>query len=197
MSSISRKQKQQIEIGIAFAVILGQIIFLFFLFKGGSIKNDKAALSSLTVKVEDAQRLLARKDAIRSNLNKTLEDLESLRVHVPPSIDPYAWAYEYVSARAVSCGIHLDAVNEEQVKADDVSKDAKKAAKVSYYAVRVSMECSYSQIICFLKKLEEDNPLLLVAELKIETIPNNVNSHKTSVLLRWPSGFVMDDGGVK
>ena len=190
MSVLSRKKKQYVELGIMAALIVAQIGFLLYLFTGASIASDKVELAKLIATVDDAQRIFDRKESIRTTLDKTLKDLHSLRIHVPPAVDPYAWAYEYVSSRAATCGIHLGTVKE-----DDSEKTPKdKKERTPYYSVRLSMMCSYNQAVSFLRRLEDDNPLLLVSELKIESVSQNVNSHKINLRLRWPSDFVIDQG---
>lgn len=186
------KKKKQIELAVLALFSLGQIIYLVFLFGGASIKEDRVSLEELTKQVESAQRVLIRKKVIQENLEKSLKDLEALRIHVPPEVDPYAWAYEYVSSRAVSVGIRLDEVKEG--KDNEANKDENEPAS---YSVRVSMMTSYNQTVQFLEEIEEDNPLLLVKELKIETLPGNAKKHDTRLLLHWPSGFVVDEGGTQ
>lgn len=188
MTMSVKRKKQQIIMLVLLGGIIGELTFCGILVKGIVTGGNQGTVKSLTEKLAAGQKLIASEKTILDVYTKGYADLEDLADHVPKATDPYAWAYEYVSLRSQRAQIVLDEVTE--VKSKSTGDEGEKP----YYQIRVAMNCSYEKTVQFLKHLEEDNPLLLVAQLEINSSKDSPLSHPTEMLLQWPLDFVIEKG---
>ncbi len=187
-------QKQQ-YMAIATVVLAVAQIFILIHFLGGQNSSDenskspKHALVELQDKLDEARLVLAKSDKINTTLVETIEKLDELSVHTPTVSDRYAWAYEYISLRAVKAGVELDSL-EEMAYVGDEEKDPAKAA----YDIKLSMQCGYNQLVEFLWRIERGNPLVRIKDVNISTFSNSSDRHQVRVILQWPASLEIERG---
>ncbi len=179
-------KKSQVELLFFSGLILGGLVFCAILLTGIVKGGQKETVTELRERVASGQGVLNREAQIQSFFSAGASDLEELAEFVPKASDPYAWAYEYISQRARRAGISLKEIKEmERGKGDEESL---------FYKIHIQMNCSYAKTLHLLKQLEEDNPLLLVAQLEINAEASNPMAHPTTMLLQWPLDFVIETG---
>jgi SepF-like predicted cell division protein (DUF552 family) len=191
-SALTKKQQGMVIATIVLAV--AQVLILVH-FLGGQSSPDSNAkvseeeLSKLEEKVNDARLVLARSKTIDATLAETIEKLEELSAYVPNSSDRYAWAYEYISRRAVKTGVELDRVEEIAYVGDD-EKDVEKQV----YEISLSTQCGYNQLVEFLWRIEQGNPLVRIKDVDISRSPDGPDQQQVHVVLQWPATLVIERG---
>lgn len=192
-SALTKKQQGMV---IATAVIaVAQIVILIY-FMGGQDSDDSDAkssrleLSQLNEKLDQARLVLAKSEMIQTTLDETVAKLEELGAYSPTVSDRYAWAYEYVSLRAAKSGVELDSLEEVVSKAENEEAPPEDQA----YEIKLSTRCGYNQLVEFVWRLENDNPLVRVKTVDITTAPENPDSHQVRISLQWPATLKIERG---
>ncbi|MFA6174663.1 MAG: hypothetical protein WC334_03725 [Kiritimatiellales bacterium] len=187
------KKQQQMVIVTAVLAVLQVLLMAHFLgwtkpasARGGSAKKE---LIKLEQQIDDANKILKREEAIRSELTQSIEKLEVLSAHTPTLSDRYAWAYEYVSRCATQSRVELD--NLEEVVPPD---DSKKTATAQPYEISVSTRCGYNSLVEFLRRLEKDNPLLRIKEVTVSALPSQPLSNQVHIIMQWPTSMKIEKG---
>ncbi len=188
MSGGKTLKKGQIKSLVLLGLVAGEVTFCSLLIKGIVTDSALRIEKEIEEKIESGQRVLDRAQEISELYKRRYADLETLSSHVPKATDPYAWAYEYTSERSQRAQISLSEVEEVKSKGDEDDAEA------SYYQIRVALDCSYKKTIEFLNYLENDNPLLLVKSLEINTNKDDPLAHSAEMLLQWPLAFVIETG---
>lgn len=194
-SALTKKQQGMVIATIVLAV--AQVLILVHFLSGQSspdsgAKVSEEELSKLEDKVNAARMVLARSKTIDATLDETVEKLEELSAHVPNSSDRYAWAYEYISRRAVKTGVELDRVEEIAYVGDD-EKDVEKQV----YEISLSTQCGYNQLVEFLWRIEQGNPLVRIKDVDISRSPDGPDQQQVHVVLQWPATLNIERGGDK
>lgn len=188
-------KKQQVMV-IGTVVIAVAQIFVLIHFLGGQDSGDLAAKSSkleltqLEEKIDQARLVLAKSDMIQTALDETIARLEELSTYSPTMSDRYAWAYEYVSLRAAKSGVELDSLEEIVSTAGNEKTPPPEQA----YEIRLSTQCGYNQLVDFLWRVENDNPLVRVKNVDITAVAESPDRHKVWVSLQWPAGLKIERG---
>ena len=191
--SVLTKKQQYMAIGTV--VLAVAQIFILIHFLGGqdsSESNDASSqleLGNLQEQLEEAQLVLTKSKMINATLEETVAKLDELSVHTPTVSDRYAWAYEYVSIRAVKAGVELDSLEEIVYVGDDDEDPAGQP-----YELRLSTQCGYNQLVEFLWRIEQGNPLVRVKDVNITTFSGSPNHHNVKVLLQWPATLKIERG---
>ncbi|HKL22411.1 MAG TPA: hypothetical protein VJ904_11440, partial [Tichowtungia sp.] len=146
-------------------------------------------LAQLEEKVEQARLMFARSEEIKKSLAETITELEDLRTYVPNRSDRYAWAYEYVSRRAVKTGLELDRVDEIMYVGDETKELEKQV-----YEISLSTQCGYNKLVEFLWRIESGNPLLRVKDVDISKSPDGPDQQQVKVVLQWPAVLKIERG---
>ncbi len=188
MKGSTKLRRHQIKSLVLLGFIAGELTFCGLLLKGVVTGGAQGTVKAIKDKVASGRSILDREQEISDLYSTGYADLENLSDHVPKSTDPYAWAYEYVSVRSQRAQVPLKEVEEVKAKSDE-GEDGK-----PYYQIRVALDCSYEKTIQFLNYLENDNPLLLVAKIEINSNKDDPLAHSTELLLQWPLDFVIETG---
>lgn len=194
-SALTKKQQNMVFATIALAVI--QVLVLAYLLgwmspsdsKGGSIKET---LSELQEKLTDARAILARSEIIQKGLRESITELEALEQYTPNRSDRYAWAYEYVSLRATQAGVELDSLETLLFSANS----KKKPEPLAPYEIVVSTQCGYTQLVEFIRRLEQGNELLRVKEVNVSLLPSNAEKQQVRIVLQWPASIQIERGSL-
>jgi len=191
-SALTKKQQ---KMAIGTVVLAVAQIFILVHFLGGRSsegENDqvpKQELSDLQTKLDDARQVIKRADVVQKALEETVAELEELRKHTPTISDRYAWAYEYVSRRAVQAGVELDSLEEISYMGDDEKDPAEQA-----YEIKISTQCGYNQLVEFLWRIEGGNPLVRVKDVNVSIFPDDLEKHRVQVVLQWPAALKIELG---
>ncbi len=186
MAKTTTLKKRQVELLVLTGLILGELVFCGLLLNGIVKGGQKGKVTELRGQVTSGQGVLNREAQIQRQFSDGYAGLEKLADFVPKASDPYAWAYEYISQRARRAGISLKEIKEiEREKGSEESL---------VYKIRIAMTCPYAKTLHFLKQLEEDNPLLLIAQIEINAAATSPQAHTTEMLLQWPLDFVIETG---
>ncbi len=190
---LTKKQQQMVVVTVVLAVAQVGLMAHFLGWmkpaaaRGGAAKKE---LLELEKKIDDARTILKRDEGLRRELAQSIEKLETLTVYAPTFSDRYAWAYEYVSRCATLSSVELDSLEETLV----LKKDKEKAGDLPY-EISVSTRCGYNSLVEFLRRLEKDNPLLRIKEVKISALLGQNLSHQVRILIQWPATVKIERGG--
>ncbi len=191
-SALTKKQ-QYMAIGTV--VLAVAQIFILIHFLGGqdssdeNAKSSKQELSKLQDRLDEARLVLAKSEKINTTLAETIAELDELSVHTPTVSDRYAWAYEYVSLRAVKAGVELDSLEEIAYVGDE-----EKAAEEQAYEIALATQCGYNQLVEFLWRIEQGNPLVRIKDVNITTFPDSPDRHQVRLVLQWPAALKIERG---
>jgi len=191
-SALTKKQQYMVIGTVVLAV--AQIFVFVYLMRGDDSADSEQASSNMELeqleeKLEQARLVLAKSEMIQTTLDETVAKLEEMSVHTPSTADRYAWAYEYISLRAVKTGVELDSLEEIRYERDDESDSAEQA-----YEIRFSTQCGYNQLVELLWRIEIGNPLVRVKDVDISTFPDSPELHQVNVVLQWPSLLKIERG---
>ncbi len=190
-SALTKKQ-QQMAVGTVVLAVVQIVLLVNFL--GGrdfskSGGGSKQELAELQEKLLDARQVIKRGSLVMETLDQSMTELDKLSVYTPTMSDRYAWAYEYVSVRAVAAGVELNSLEEVEYLGADKIDPADQA-----YEISIATECGYNQLVEFLWRIEKDNPLLRVKDVSISRLPDSLEHHNIRVVLQWPASLKIEKG---
>ncbi|QHI70828.1 hypothetical protein [Tichowtungia aerotolerans] len=193
-SALTKKQQQMVVVTVILAI--AQVFILIHFISGRSVSNaggqsPKEELEALQGKIDDARMVIARAEIVTETLQETVQKLDDLSVHTPTVSDRYAWAYEYISLRSVKAGVELDSLEEI-----NYVSDADKKAEDHNYEIRLSTQCNYNQLVEFLWRIEQGNPLVRVKDVDISMLPDSPEQHQVRIVLQWPSSLQIERGSI-
>lgn len=191
-SALTKKQQQMVFATLILAV--AQVFILVHFLRGREStdaggQSPKEELAALQEKLDEARMVIARADMVRDTLQETVDELDALKQHTPTVSDRYAWAYEYISLRAVQAGVELDSLEEITYVGDDEKKPEERS-----YEIRLSTQCGYNQLVELLWRIEQGNPLVRVKDVDVSMRPDTPERHQVRVVLQWPSALQVERG---
>lgn len=190
-SSFTKRQQQMVIATVLIAVV--QVVLMVHFLgwtkpaseRGGAARKE---LVELQQKINDDRALLQRADAVRSELNQTVEKLGALTIYAPAASDRYAWTYEYVSRCATQSRIELDNLEEIFFMGDE------KKAAARPYEISVSSRCGYNSLVEFIWRLEKGNPLLRIKDVTVSSMAGQPQIHQVRIVMQWPASVKIEGG---
>lgn len=181
--SLTQKQERLIILAV---ILLGVQIFLIVRFSGwfGVAAEHRAAekneLAALKQELNEARATVRQEAAIWNSLSQSAAALDMLAPYVPAPADRYAWAYEYISHRASLAQITLNTLEEVLPDAETESVQERRS-----FDIRLSTRCGYNNLVEFLWRLEQDNPLLRIKTVNVSTVPGLSQDPRVQVIVQW------------
>lgn len=191
-SALTKKQQQMVVVTVILAVAQVFILIHFLSGRessGSDGQSPKEELAALEEKLDDARMVIVRAEIVKNTLKETVEKLDALKVHTPTVSDRYAWAYEYISLRAVKAGVELDSLEENIFAANEGQTSGNQN-----YEISVRSQCGYNQLVEFLWRIEQGNPLVRVKSVDINMLLESAEKHQVKVVLQWPSLLQIERG---
>ncbi len=192
MKNWAQMTKEQKQLWIMGGLLGAIVIFLIFQFGLSPFFASKARMT------EEYEKLKAQLDqatqSIKSEaqLGETLSDKTRMlerayRESIPAIENPLSWATKKIYGHARSVGVDIEAVSEVEGDAQQwMAKDqAKRAFKP--YAVRISTECTYAELVRLLRELEKNNPNMFVTDIEVNSHEPGYTKHTVSLIVEWPS----------
>jgi len=139
------------------------------------------------------KRVNAGQAAHLETLEAIMEEAEGERYILHPRLGNYLLpASEFVNACAKACGAEVKTIAEGPLSAVPQTTTRKTANTFRSYTVRVSVECGYSELVKFLKCIEESNPYVCICALNITGQGGNPENHTIGFDLQWPTWADLD-----
>ncbi|HEY8240613.1 MAG TPA: GspMb/PilO family protein [Kiritimatiellia bacterium] len=187
---LTKEQKQVAVMSVVLGVI---VIFLAVQFGLLPFLANKARMTeefvALDAKLALATQAVKDEGVLRDTLvDKTRMLEQAYRDYIPAPENPLSWATKKIYGEARAIGVDIESVSE--LDSGDTGqwagKDTEKRA-FKPYAVRISLQCSFAQLVRLLRVLEERNPHMFVTDITIDANAGNVSKHIVSLVVEWPS----------
>ncbi len=186
---MTKEQKQKVIlagiVGLAVLYALKQFALTPLLESRGKLNDEFEAMKS---KLMLANGAIKNEGETRRRLAETQAQLMKAQSDLLPSADnALSWATKTIYHAARSVGLDLESVSETET--DRTNFTAKDQVKRAFkpYAVRMSVECGYPQLIELIKSLEDANPYLCVTGIQIQCQPQTPERHQISIVVEWPT----------
>lgn len=111
---------------------------------------------------------------------------EQCRGFVPSPEDPFGWAIKQVSYAVELAGLRLRSVDRSFAPLLPERRDAAPRHFLPY-RIHVLLEGSESQCLAFLRGVEQANPYVVIAELKLHPPALDSGSRQMQVTMEWPA----------
>lgn len=187
---LTTRQKQQIIVSIL-GLIVGFIILQMAVL--GPMKKKlaeaKTTIGDLQVKVNRANDMVPKLPQFVTAISKRGEELqEQSDAYLPLPGNEFAWAAGLV----YSVGRQTDQGELEVKDIGRTIRDVRQTAPMNHnpflqaYTVKVTTSCSFDKLKDFLEALEDKNPYLTVASLRISESTEDMENHRVEMNLQWP-----------
>ena len=192
MKNWAQMTKEQKQLWIMGGVLGAIILFLIFQFGLSPFMASKARMT------EEYEKLKAQLDQAtqsikgETQLSETLGDKtrmleQAYRDYIPAIENPLSWATKRIYGDARSVGIDIESVSEVETEINlwTSKEQARRAFKP--YAVRISLECSYAELIRLTRQLEKNNPHMFITDIDVQSRESDYTKHTVSMVVEWPS----------
>lgn len=194
---ISKEKKQAFLLIGVVGVGLLYALFRFALMPlVGQMDQMASEVKDLRSKMDEAQRLFAREEALLADLAQGRDALDiRLQTQIPPVESPLAWVTEQVYGASRQVGVDVESV--AYVTADPpwaTTGAAKKKPKAgeppgrrfTTYSVQIALRCSYEEMLQLLGVLEQGNPFITVMMVQVAGTDSQPEKHGVTILVSWP-----------
>ncbi len=94
---------------------------------------------------------------------------------------------EKIYGHARSVGVDIESVSEVEGDSQPwLGKDQTQRA-FKPYAVRISTECTYAELVRLLRELEKNNPHMFITDIDVNSHEPGFIKHTVSLVVEWPS----------
>ncbi|TAN38159.1 MAG: hypothetical protein EPN23_03070 [Verrucomicrobia bacterium] len=184
-SSLTKEQKQ-----IALLIGIGVVVLLAILYQFAlqpmvdSAAQHKRELAGLRVNLDKAAKTLEQEARTRADTFALKNRLETVTNSlIPPFGNSFSWATEQIYQTAKEVGVDIDSVS----GGGQASVAGAEGRTFLPFTTQMAMQCSYADLIRFLRALETKNPLVVITTLSVEGREQNGERHPVSLSIEWPS----------
>lgn len=171
-------------LGVGALYALANFLVTPFLEEG---KRTAVELSTLEDKVDRAQLALNREAEIRSNSQKTGEEIKNISTEfVPPVQNALSWVAGRVYSSARKVGLEIESVNDLGVPSVPWTRGEETEKAFVPYTVRIVTQCGYNELASLVCALEKDNPYLCVSAIEISAQSLTPEKHRVQLSVEWP-----------
>lgn len=188
-AQMTKEQKQLWIMGGLLGVI---VIFLIFQFGLSPFFASKARMTEeyekLKAQLDQATQAIKTESQLTETLNDKTRMLEqAYRESIPAIENPLSWATKKIYGHARSVGVDIESVSEVEGDSQPwIGKDQTQRA-FKPYAVRISTECTYAELVRLLRELEKNNPHMFVTDIDVNSHEPGFIKHTVSLVVEWPS----------
>lgn len=185
LKDLSKEQKQYAVLGALAAATL--IILLVFgaRISMSSINDAKEELTSLSGKIQNADRTLARRAEVSGEFKQTMRVLKAQLENAPPDRNYYSWATEVIYSAARDVGLEIDTIDEIAGGASKPAAPADGPIKLESYALRITAHGGFNNVKVFIKHIREQYPLVRFSGIDINKSASP-DSHDVQLFMQWP-----------
>jgi Tfp pilus assembly protein PilN len=140
-------------------------------------------------KIEKAKRELQRATLLKvdyDNLTAEIDKIASANVRRPVLGQYLVGLTETIDTAARETGLKVEEPQDIGMRELPRSKKAATPPAFNAYAVQVSGEGSYARIQAFVDRLERDNPMLCVTDIRILGQQDKPEAHRVLLKIEWP-----------
>jgi len=194
--NLATDNRSRVKLILAAVIALCMIVYALFAFVVVPTRAKRAEtieqIEGLEEDIEKAwtaiKRVAASRQANCETLAAVMEEAEGKCYVLRPRLGNYLLpASEVIHACAGACGVEIKTIAEGSLSVVPQTTTRKTANAFRSYTVRVSVECSYDELVRLLKCLEESNPYLCVCALNITGQGGNPENHAIGFDLQWPT----------
>ena len=192
MKNWAQMTKEQKQLWIMGGVLSAIVIFLIFQFGLSPFLAGKARMTeeyeTLKAQLDQAMQGIKGEAQLTETLNDKTRMLEqAYRESIPAIENPLSWATKKIYGHARSIGVDIESVSEVDSDAQQwMGKDqAQRAFKP--YAVRISTECTYAELVRLVRELEKNNAHMFVTDISVNSHEPGFTKHTVSLVVEWPS----------
>lgn len=106
--------------------------------------------------------------------------------YVVPIENPLSWVTEKVYTSGRKVGVDVQSVAELGGGAPGWEGLTKAERTFKPYSVRIVTECSYPQLLDFIRALEDSNPHICVSGISVSANDSNPTRHQVNLVAEWP-----------
>ena len=185
-SSLTKEQKQ-----IAALIGVGAVILLVALYQFvlhpmlESADQHKRELADLRGNLDKAAKALEHEMRTQTEtavLKKQLETAD--RDHVAPCVNTLSWVTEQIYQTAKEADVEIDSVAGSGTLATSAGMEARTFLP---FTTQSSLQCSYADLLRFLRALETKNTLIMVTDLSVEGRVQKDHRQQVSLTIAWPA----------
>lgn len=184
-SSLTKEQKQiTLLIGMGVLFVLASIyefVLQPLMTSAVKLKEDIARVhernAKATMALGQEGRLQADVLALKAQLTGMTNTL------VPPFGNVLTWVTEQIYLTAKDVGVEIEGL------AGTSQAWGAEAGSRSFapFAAQMNLQCSYEDLLRFLRALETKNPLVTVTTMSIEGREQNAGHHRIGLSVEWPN----------
>jgi hypothetical protein len=185
---MTKEQKQYAILGAIIGVILVISLVMFVVNPLRTKWRDaRGEYNEINSKLDDANRLMRNEPSLRDKLEKARNHSDFVLTEcIPDPENSLSWVTQRIYQYARKAGVDIQSVSAGSSKSLSGKKGQEKARTFETFAVNVMVQCSYGDLLGFVREIEEQNPYVCVSGLIIGTQPGSVETHNVSVELQWP-----------
>ena len=185
--TMSKEQKQYAILGGVGGLALIYVLYtvLSSLLAAPADKNAETVdPDTLESNVQAAERTLKKERPIMREYEDGLAYLDEVRKYFPNEDNRYSWVTELIYTQGRNFGIEVESINELGRQEAAVT-----VPPFTRYAVQVNLRCRYDRLVAFIKHCEEDNPMMRITQLTINSDENDPVNHTVKVVMEWPTSL--------
>lgn len=190
-ASMNKEQKQLVFLGmiVGAAALYAAIAFgvMPTIAKWNSAKSE---LADLEQKLDTADRLVRRTQALRGELAMNQEKLQqAAQEYLPETENTLAWVTRRIYQKGRDFGVDVEAVVPSSSGLQLATIDRTKGTydrKFDLYGVRITTNCGFAKALEFVGALEESNPYLVVSGIVMAVNPQDPSRHSVQIEVQWP-----------
>jgi hypothetical protein len=162
----------------------------------GQMKQMATEVEDLRGKLDAAQRLFAREEALMEDLVQGREAMDlRLQTQIPPVESPLAWVTEQVYGASRQVGVDVESVANVTADPPWAAAGAAKTKpkpgepagrRFTTYSVQIALRCSYEEMLQLLTVLEQGNPFITVMMVQVAGLDSQPEKHTVTLLVSWP-----------
>lgn len=187
--STMKKEQKQIVLLVGMWLVMGvgalyYFVLVPFLQRRSESSSESDDLSTQIQKAEIAMQgepKLRKEHAAMMRVAQTASDQFIVSME-----NPLSWVTEKVYSKGREVGVDVQSVAEVSASGVGWEGLVKSERTFKPYAVRIVLECGYSQLLELIRAFEESNPYLCVTGISIVANDMNVTRHLVNLVVEWP-----------
>jgi Tfp pilus assembly protein PilO len=197
-----KKERYQILglIGMVVVLVLVLIVKLAIAPIRASWRKSREALAEQEAKTEKARKELERATVLKVDYDRLTAEIDKIlaaNVRRPILGQYLVGITETIDDAARQAGVTIEDTQEVGVRELPRSKKTTTPQAFKSLTAQVTGTGSYAQIQAFVRKLEDDNPMLCFTDIRISGQSDKPEAHRMTVRLEWPISAQPESSGDK
>ncbi len=190
---LPENRADRIKVYALLALGIGGAFYALWAFVYQPLNRERWAvlehIETIEHNLQTARITIRRMDELQAALAESARNLRARAEYdlIHPRLGNYLLqARETVIRHGLDAGIETIRVTELDFANPPRRPDNEPPRRTRAYAVRVTAECRYADLLVWLQLLEEENPLLAISQLQVLAQENNRLQHQVRFELQWP-----------